>query len=169
MRSATRTPILSASRLQSPIGELLAVACGDTLCGLWFADQKGIPPWALQAPMPPSPTGVLLAAQQQLNGYFSGTCKSFDLPLDFLEGTDFQRTVWSALRQIPYGHTRSYGQLAEAIGRPRAVRALGGAVGRNPLGILLPCHRVVGHSGALTGYTGGLDRKLALLRLEGAL
>lgn len=108
---------------------------------------------------------LLRAARTQLLEYLAGTRRSFDLPLD-PAGTDFQRSVWEALRAIPYGQTRTYGEVAAAVGRPRAVRAVGQANHVNPLPIFIPCHRVVGKNGALTGYAGGLDLKSALLALE---
>lgn len=159
---------LHAGTWSSPIGLLLIAVSQTALHGIWFADQKGIPNWA------PSPGdtghGTLYASVvQQLDDYFAGRRLSFDLPLDLSSGTPFQQAVWQALSSIEYGHTWSYTQLAQAIGRPKAVRAVGGAVGRNPLGIVLPCHRVMGASGALTGYTGGLQRKQALLTLEKTL
>lgn len=110
-------------------------------------------------------TPLLRAARTQLLEYLSGARRSFDLPLD-PAGTDFQRSVWEALRAIPYGQTRTYGEIAAAVGRPRAVRAVGQANHVNPLPIFIPCHRVVGKNGALTGYAGGLDLKSALLALE---
>jgi methylated-DNA-[protein]-cysteine S-methyltransferase len=108
---------------------------------------------------------VLLEAERQLAEYFAGTRRTFELPLDF-EGTEFQRSVWAALLTIPYGETRSYGQIARQIGRPKAVRAVGAANGRNPLSIVAPCHRVIGASGELTGFAGGLETKEFLLALE---
>ena len=108
---------------------------------------------------------LLRAARTQLLEYLSGARRSFDLPLD-PAGTAFQRSVWEALRAIPYGQTRTYGEIAAAVGRPRAVRAVGKANHVNPLPIFIPCHRVVGKNGALTGYAGGLDLKSALLALE---
>ncbi|MEY5100989.1 MAG: hypothetical protein RJA36_3708 [Pseudomonadota bacterium] len=152
---------------RSPVGELLLVAGERALLGCWFCDQSGIPDWARQAPMQPAHP-LLLEAIAQLQAYFDGRRRDFELPLDCSRGTDFQQAVWRALAAIPCGSTVSYGQLAQAIGRPRAVRAVGAAVGRNPLGIILPCHRVVGEDGALTGYTGGLARKTFLLQLEQA-
>ncbi|WP_297722077.1 methylated-DNA--[protein]-cysteine S-methyltransferase [Intestinimonas sp.] len=112
-------------------------------------------------------TPLLRRARRELLAYFAGERRAFDLPLA-PAGTDFQRAVWAALAAIPYGQTRTYGALAAAIGRPRAVRAVGQANHKNPLPILLPCHRVVGKGGALTGYAGGLDLKRALLTLETA-
>ena len=149
----------------SPIGPLLLVADAQALRGLWFADQQGIAPTHLQARVHQGHP-VLVRAAQQLQAYFAGQRQRFDLPLAPEGGTPFQRAVWQALADIPYGSTTSYRALAERVGRPLAVRAVGGAVGRNPLGIVLPCHRVLGAQGQLTGYTGGLARKQALLRLE---
>ena len=102
----------------------------------------------------------------ELDAYFAGELRQFTIPLD-LRGTPFQRQVWDLLCGIPWGETRSYGQIAKALGRPRAARAVGRAVGTNPVSIVVPCHRVVGSDGSLTGYGGGLDRKVALLKLEG--
>lgn len=158
---------LHACRWHSPVGELLLLAHDGALCGLWFSDQSGIPTWAEQAPPQPAHP-LLMQTVAQLQDYFVGGRSVFELPLDTSGGTDFQRAVWAALTHIPYGRTASYRDIAQAVGRPAAVRAVGGAVGRNPLGIVLPCHRVLGSGGALTGYTGGLERKVALLRLESA-
>lgn len=110
---------------------------------------------------------ILRQAAQQLEEYFSGTRRAFTVPLA-PHGTPFQCAVWRALCGIPYGQTRSYGQIAAAVGNPRAARAVGMACNRNPIGILIPCHRVVGANGALTGYAGGMDKKAALLKLEQA-
>lgn len=110
---------------------------------------------------------ILSAAQQQLSEYFTGTRQQFDLPLDF-EGTSFQKQVWQALLAIPYGETRSYKQIAEQLGNPKAVRAVGAANGKNPISIIAPCHRVIGSSGKLVGFAGGLDNKKVLLNLENA-
>ncbi len=149
----------------SPIGELLLIAHEQALCGCWFADQAGIPAWASQALESPGQRW-LRAASTQLRDYFDGQRQDFELPLDLSAGTAFQQSVWQALAPLPYGTLTSYGTLAKRLGRPRAVRALGGAVGRNPIAIVLPCHRVVGADGRLTGYSGGLARKTFLLRLE---
>ena len=121
-------------------------------------------------PLPgePAENSLLLAeSAQQLRAYFAGKLRNFDLPLD-LQGTDFQREVWHSLLRIPYGETRSYAQIAESIGKPKAVRAVGAANGSNPVAIMVPCHRVIGSSGRLTGYGGGLPLKKRLLELEGA-
>lgn len=151
----------------SPIGLLLLAAHPQALCGVWFQDQTGIPDWALRAPAQPQHP-LLQEAVRQLTAYFQGQRHAFTLPLDMSFGTPFQQAVWQALHAIPYGSTCSYQSVAQAIGRPAAVRAVGGAIGRNPLGIVLPCHRVLGRHGALTGYTGGLERKAQLLALEQA-
>ncbi|MGH8797701.1 MAG: methylated-DNA--[protein]-cysteine S-methyltransferase, partial [Caldimonas sp.] len=110
---------------------------------------------------------LLTRVGEQLHAYFDGTSKTFDVPLD-LQGTPFQRAVWQALLAIEPGTTRSYADIAREIGKPVAMRAVGAAVGKNPVSILVPCHRVIGSNGSLTGYAGGLDRKTALLRLEAA-
>ena len=112
---------------------------------------------------------MLRQAVSQLAEYFAGHRTRFDLPLDLQGGTAFQRAVWTALLGIPAGQTVSYGAISQRIGKPAAVRAVGAAVGRNPVSVVVPCHRVLGGDGALTGYAGGLDRKTALLRLEGVL
>lgn len=164
MTSAYNDPIETAE-WNSPLGRLLLTRQGKDLLGVWFHDQAGIPAWATDAARIPA-RGVLAEAIRQLEGYFGGQQKSFDLPLRFYEGTPFQQSVWRALQAIPYGHTTSYAAMARSVGKPAAVRATGGAIGRNPLGIVIPCHRVVGSRGELTGYTGGLDRKQALLALE---
>jgi methylated-DNA-[protein]-cysteine S-methyltransferase len=112
---------------------------------------------------------VLREAVAQLAAYFAGERTAFDLPLDLQAGTPFQQSVWQALLAIPPGGTTSYSELGRRLGRPQAARAVGAAVGRNPISIVVPCHRVLGTGGALTGYAGGLERKTALLRLEGVL
>jgi len=153
------------SHLNSPLGELLLVARADRLAGLWFADQTAIPAWATDAtPNPDHP--LLRQAATQLDEYFGGVRQRFELPLDWSRGSAFEQAVWGALAGIAPGQTCCYQDIANAIGRPRAARAVGGALGRNPLGIVLPCHRVLGRKGQLTGYTGGLARKQALLDLE---
>ena len=118
--------------------------------------------WRLEPDHP-----VLRQTTTQLEEYFAGARRDFDVALDLSCGTPFQQRVWRALLDIGHGQTSSYGAVSQALGQPRAVRAVGGAVGRNPISILVPCHRVLGSSGSLTGYAGGLDRKIALLELEG--
>jgi methylated-DNA-[protein]-cysteine S-methyltransferase len=154
----------------SPLGPLLLAATPAGLSGVWFMDQKHLPAERqIQDWTPAQDNTILNTAAAQLSAYFEQRLNHFELPLDLSAGTAFQASVWRALLDIPFGQTRSYGELAHAIGKPAAVRAVGAAIGRNPLGIVVPCHRVVGAQGALTGYAGGLDRKAALLRLEGAL
>lgn len=156
--------------LQTPLGRMRLVAGPSGLAGAWFIEgQRDTPALAARAisgDLAPSP--ALAQAQRALDAYFAGTRQRFDLPLDLSLGTAFQQAVWRALLDIPFGRTASYGEIARRIGRPEAVRAVGGAVGRNPLSILVPCHRVIGADGALAGYSGGLGRKIALLKLEGA-
>lgn len=149
-----------------PLGSMTLAAHDTALVGIWFDGQRHQPAFtATEAAGHP----VLRAATLQLQEYFAGTRKIFDLPLDFSGGTGFQQAVWRALLNIPAGTTVSYGTISQRIGKPQAVRAVGAAVGRNPLGIVVPCHRVLGSNGALTGYAGGLDRKIALLQLESPL
>jgi len=150
----------------SPLGRIIMAASGQGLAGVWFEGQRHQPDpstWPL-APQHP----VLLQAVQQLKDYFAGQRTTFNLPLDLGSGSAFQQAVWQALQQIPWGTTTSYGRLGASTGKPSAARAVGAAVGRNPLSIIVPCHRVLGANGSLTGYAGGLARKMALLRLEGA-
>lgn len=151
----------------SPLGPMILAATQQGLAGVWFADQKHLPDHAAWRSEPASP--LLLQAASQLGEYFAGRRRAFELPLDLGAGTAFQQSVWQALLQIAPGHTSSYGAISQRIGKPKAVRAVGGAVGHNPLSIIVPCHRVMGSDGSLTGYAGGLQRKTALLQLEGAL
>jgi methylated-DNA-[protein]-cysteine S-methyltransferase len=151
----------------SPLGPILIAAKDDKLVGVWFDSQRHLPDtssWTCASGHP-----VLQQARTQLNEYFTGHRTTFELPLDLSAGTSFQQSVWRVLLKIPRGATWSYGAVGAAIGKPAAVRAVGGAVGRNPLGIVVPCHRVIGANGSLTGYAGGLDRKVALLQLESQL
>lgn len=143
--------------LPSPVGELTLTQEGDCLTGLYFGrlpcrGQEG-------------PTPILEETVRQLAEYFAGKRRDFALPL-LLKGTPFQRRVWEALQAIPYGETCSYGDIARAVGSPKACRAVGGANHKNPISIIVPCHRVVGAQGGLTGYGGGLDNKRFLLDLE---
>lgn len=151
----------------SPLGPIILAAAGQKLVGVWFEDQAHLPDLSRYNQAPSHP--VLQQAAGQLAEYFAGQRTGFDLPLDLSTGTAFQQTVWQALLAIARGQTCSYKALSATVGRPTAMRAVGGAVGRNPLSILVPCHRVVGANGALTGYAGGLARKTTLLHLEGAL
>ena len=151
-------------RMASPVGVLTLVATDDGLAAiLWENDRDGRVPLNLVAEDDRHP--VLLEAERQLNDYFAGRRTRFDLPLD-VSGTPFQRRVWDALASIPFGETRSYAAIARAVGSPSAMRAVGAASGRNPVSIVTPCHRVIGSSGALTGFAGGLAVKTRLLQLE---
>lgn len=164
-------PNIVQMRILTPLGAARLAASPLGLAGLWFEGQRHEPvsqlygpaAWADAASHP-----VLTEAAQQLLQYLAGERGAFDLPLDLSGGTPFQQLVWRALLGIERGATTSYGALSHHLGRPLAVRAVGAAVGRNPLSVVVPCHRVVGASGSLTGYAGGLDRKAALLRLENA-
>src|SRR5262245_40574735 len=150
--------------MKSPVGKLKLVASHRGLAAvLWEDDDPKrvrLSPIAENKEHP-----VLLEAERQLEEYFAGKRKAFSLKFDFA-GTDFQKTVWQALPPIPFGETRSYGQIARQMRRPKAVRAVGAANGKNPLSIIVPCHRVVGSNGQLTGFAGGLETKAALLRIE---
>ncbi|OYO29849.1 methylated-DNA--[protein]-cysteine S-methyltransferase [Janthinobacterium sp. PC23-8] len=151
--------------MPSPVGELTLVARGDALAAiLWQDDQPTRV--RLGELREDGAHPVLLQTQQQLREYFAGMRQQFEVPLDFM-GTDFQKQVWQALLTIPFGQTRSYGEIARQIGRPAAVRAVGAANGKNPISIIAPCHRVIGATGALTGFAGGLEAKQTLLALEG--
>jgi methylated-DNA-[protein]-cysteine S-methyltransferase len=148
--------------MDSPVGRLLLAGNEKELRHISFPHGKGVlkpeRSWALKEE-------PFREAIRQLRAYFAGALKEFDLPLA-PQGTRFQRAVWQALRSIPYGATASYGEIARRIGKPKAVRAVGGANGRNPLPIVVPCHRVIGSDGSLTGFGGGLTTKQKLLDLE---
>jgi methylated-DNA-[protein]-cysteine S-methyltransferase len=146
----------------SPYGPLTLVADDGVLCGLYMTDQRHRPPEETFGEPDDTP---FAEAEEQLKAYFAGELKEFTVELR-LTGTPFQRTVWEQLRRIPYGETRTYGELADSLGTPTASRAVGLANGRNPVGIVVPCHRVIGANGSLTGYGGGLDRKRRLLEFE---
>lgn len=154
-----------STNFDSPVGRLLALAANDAIIALHILGGKHPPvpaePW-LDSPRLP----VFLQLRQELSEYFAGQRQRFELRLAPV-GSDFQQAAWLALIRIPYGQTRSYGQQAAAIGRPAAVRAVAAANGRNPIAIVVPCHRVIAANGALTGYAGGLHNKAWLLRLEG--
>lgn len=156
---------------QSPLGKITMAATDKGLAGLWFERQKHLPAelrgsqaWPEIADHP-----VLKMASQQLTEYFAGERAAFELPLDLAGGTAFQQSVWQALLKIESGSTQSYGDISRQIGKPTAFRAVGAAIGKNPVSVIVPCHRVIGSKGALTGYAGGIDRKTHLLRLEKAL
>ncbi|MFB9378559.1 methylated-DNA--[protein]-cysteine S-methyltransferase [Kineococcus gynurae] len=152
-------------RLDSPLGDLVAARTERGLRGVWFADHRGGFPTVLGTRTEPGADPVLDDLGGQLREYFAGARREFRLPLDPV-GSPFELRVWAALREIPYGATRSYGDLARELGGIGHAQAVGAANGRNPLSIVVPCHRVVGTAGALTGYAGGLWRKRFLLSLE---
>lgn len=150
----------------SPVGELTLVADEGALAAiLWEKDRPGRV--RLGALTEKADHIVLVETERQLGEYFASERRKFDVPLSFT-GTDFQKRVWAALLAIPFGATRSYGEIAETLGAPGAARAVGAANGRNPISIIAPCHRVVGSNGKLTGFAGGLEAKAFLLDLEGA-
>lgn len=168
MSYATDTILLRCTaqmRYASPLGSLLLARTANGLAGAWFEAQQHHPA-PIDAPLHDD-DALLRRAAGQLAAYFEGSDAGFDIPLDLL-GTPFQRAVWSELQRIERGATCSYGEIARHLGSPSASRAVGNAVGRNPISIIVPCHRVLGSAGALTGYAGGLERKTALLRLESA-
>lgn len=155
-------------RIDSPLGPVLLARTPQGLCGAWFEGQRHMPDPSHFAPDLARPGDPLLqAAARQLQAYFLGQRQHFDLPLDLSAGTPFQQSVWRALLQLAHGQLGSYGALAQGLGKPTATRAVGAAVGRNPVSVIVPCHRVLGSTGQLTGYAGGLWRKQALLQLEG--
>ncbi|HMA48246.1 MAG TPA: methylated-DNA--[protein]-cysteine S-methyltransferase [Magnetospirillaceae bacterium] len=157
-------PDFSFTWIDSPVGGLKLVARGEAIAAILW--EKDDPRRVKLGPMEQEDDHpALTEAGRQLGAYFRGERRGFDLPLAFA-GTDFQKQVWQALLAIPYGETRSYGEIARRIGSPEAVRAVGAANGRNPISIVAPCHRVIGVSGALTGFAGGLEAKRYLLALE---
>lgn len=161
------------TRLPSPVGELVLTAMDAAITGVYFPTERHGPSPNERAPCleddgRSAASAVLARACQQLTEYFAHARRAFELPLD-PPGTAFQHRVWEILRTIPYGATASYGELARRLGDPRATRAVGAANGRNPIPIIVPCHRVIGSNGELTGFGGGLDRKRWLLEHEGAL
>lgn len=167
MTDTMNIPYTAQRRWPSPLGTLWAARTATGLAGLWFAEGQKDTPAAIDVPtLDEDP--LLAATEAALAAYWRGAPLASDLPLD-LHGTPFQRAVWHALLQVRAGDTRSYRALAAGIGHPQAMRAVGAAVARNPVSILVPCHRIVGSDGSLTGYAGGLERKVALLKLEGVL
>ena len=161
-RPTPATPVRCA--FAGPLGPMTLAATDKGLAGVWFDGQKHMPDTRGWPEQPDHP--LLQQARRELAQYFAGQRVAFELPLDLHQGTLFQQQVWQGLLDIPFGRTLAYGELGARIGRPAAVRAVGAAVGRNPVSIIVPCHRVVGANGSLTGYAGGLERKTALLQLE---
>lgn len=172
--STQRTPSF-LHRFPTALGPAWLAATDTGLSGLWFHDQRHLPDFSDMHRWQRGEHRYMHAAIDQLNAYF--TVKENhpkfrfgqELPLDLSHGTPFQQAVWQALLSIPWGGSVSYGAIAATINHPAASRAVGAAVGRNPISILVPCHRVLGKDGSLTGYAGGLERKVALLRMEGVL
>jgi len=163
MKSAPIT--LYYSEIETRFGTVLLVARDEGLAGCYFVGQKYMPiqtPYWRHEPQHP----VLQNAARQLQAYADGTLRKFDLPLAFAHGTEFQQRVWRCLAAIPYGETITYAEVARRMGSPSSVRAVAAAIGRNPISVIVPCHRVLGSDGSLTGYAGGLDRKRVLLDLE---
>jgi methylated-DNA-[protein]-cysteine S-methyltransferase len=155
------------SVMDSPLGPMLLAASNQGLQGAWFVHGQRHMPDSSGWPVSSS-HAILQQAAAEFRRYFLGEPVTFDLPLDLDSGTAFQQAVWRDLLKIARGSTTSYGALSASLGKPSAMRAVGGAVGHNPLSIIVPCHRVLGADGSLTGYAGGLERKVALLQLEGA-
>jgi methylated-DNA-[protein]-cysteine S-methyltransferase len=161
-RTATTSPPTITTTMDSPVGELTLTAVGGVLTGVHMNEQRHIP--KIQDGCERDDAG-LAHVVTQLDAYFAGELTDFDFAME-MRGTDFQRRVWAALCEIPYGETISYGELARRVGNPKASRAVGLANGRNPIAIVVPCHRVIGADGSLTGYGGGLERKVWLLGHE---
>ncbi len=155
---------LAYKKIESPVGKLTLVASDQGLVAVLWENDKPTRVRLAQLVEKKSHS-VLLEAERQLKEYFAGKRKSFSIPLD-MRGTHFQRSVWEALLAIPFGETRTYGQLAQQLGNPQAARAVGAANGRNPISIIVPCHRVIGSSGKLTEFAGGLETKERLLDME---
>lgn len=164
-------PATTRSHWDSPLGRIILSASPLGLSGIFFEDQRHLP--AVEVWPEDQSNPFMQAALKLLQAYFAGDAQALNapwpMPLDLQGGTTFQQTVWQALLRIPVGQTQSYGQLAQQVQRPSAVRAVGAAVGRNPISLIVPCHRIVGATGQLTGYAGGLWRKEALLKKEQAL
>ncbi|QFZ84123.1 MULTISPECIES: methylated-DNA--[protein]-cysteine S-methyltransferase [Variovorax] len=156
--------VIYTSHIDTPLGGVTMAATDQGLAGVWFDQQRHWPDTAGWQTKDDHP--ALVEAAAQLLDYFAGRRSHFDMQLDLSHGTVFQQGVWQALLAIPAGETTTYGALSQRVGNPAAVRAVGAAVGRNPISVIVPCHRVLGADGSLTGYAGGLDRKTALLELE---
>jgi methylated-DNA-[protein]-cysteine S-methyltransferase len=154
--------VITTTTMESPVGPLTLTAVDGRLTGLHMDGQRHAPESSVDSERDDAGRADVV---EQLEAYFAGSRSTFDVALD-LQGTEFQRSVWAGLLEIPYGETISYGELARRVGRPGASRAVGLANGRNPVAIIVPCHRVIGANGTLTGYGGGLDRKVWLLDHE---
>lgn len=170
-RQPETTPPLHAQIVPTPLGDMLAICSATGLCLLEFVGQARLDSeirqiaQAKRAAIAFQPHDLLKEVAEQVQSYFSGSLKQFSVPIDFV-GTDFQQRVWRILQTIPYGETISYAEQAAKLGNPKAVRAVAAANGRNKISIIVPCHRVIGSNGTLTGYAGGLSRKQFLLDWE---
>lgn len=158
--------LYECQRIESPVGLITLIASAEALVSLRWGQGVLDRVDSMGAISQSSANGILRRTAEQLREYFCGKRHAFDIPLD-PQGTDFQKQVWQQLLKIPYGQTISYGEQAQRLGRPQAARAVGAANGKNPIGIIIPCHRVIGASGHLTGFAGGLEVKRQLLDLEG--
>lgn len=155
-------------RTDTPLGPVILTATPQGVSGVWFEGQRHEPTEVAMKNWTSNAANILLQeTKNQLLAYFAGQLSRFDLPLDLSAGTPFQQSVWQALLRVPCGKILSYGDLAQQLNKPKAMHAVGGAVGRNPVSIIVPCHRILGANGQLTGYAGGVWRKQALLKLEG--
>lgn len=154
-----------ATDYESPLGRLLIVSDGQAICGVWFYDQKHFKSSLDEKPVFSDDLTIFKTAKTWFDDYFKGLNPKIDFKLK-PQGSEFRRKVWNILAEIPYGETMSYGEIAGIISPEMSPRAVGGAVGHNPIAILIPCHRVLGANGKLTGYAGGLGRKIELLRVE---
>jgi len=155
------------TRFATPLGTMIATAVGGAVTGIYFEGQKHMPDIS-RAAREDAKAAPFAECARQLGEYIEGARRTFELPLA-PEGTEFQRRVWIEIARVPYGETITYGELAARAGAPGAARAAGAATGRNPLSVVVPCHRIVGTDGSLTGYAGGIERKTRLLELEGFL
>ena len=153
---------------ESPLGELLIVSDGDALVGVWFLDQKNFCSSIDDDLIENDDLAIFCDVKQWLDDYFTGSNPEINFKLN-PKGTDFRKKVWKILTEIPYGETITYGEIASRISPSMSAQAVGGAVGHNPIGIIIPCHRVLGKGGKLTGYAGGIERKIELLKLENIL
>ena len=149
----------------SPIGKILMVSDGEAICGVWFYGQKYFPSTIDDEIVQKDDLAIFVKVKKWFDDYFDGSNPDIDFKLK-PEGSEFRRRVWKILSEIPYGETVTYGEIASRLSSTMSAQAVGGAVGHNPISILIPCHRVIGSDGRLTGYAGGLDKKIELLKLE---
>ena len=158
-------------QISSPVGDLILAGNGRALTAIYFDNHKGFLGFPHNV-IEKKDDDILLQTEQELNTYFKPKGKAmaeFTVPIEFDHGTVFQKSVWKILQEIPYGEIISYGDIAKELNNPKAVRAVGGAVGKNPVSIIVPCHRVIASNGKITGFAGGIDKKIQLLAIEGSL